>query len=69
MATKMRTETWDNIPRNTKLGYVMYPDLAPKWAQDELRRRAAAEGKQPPKGLPAEPARDYSKVPGLVRKR
>ena len=68
MATKMKADTWDTIPRNTKLAYVMYPAQAPKWAQDELRRRAANEGKQPPKGLPSAPVPDGSKVPGLVRK-
>ena len=78
MSTKMRPDTWDNIDRNTKLAYVMYPAQAPQWAQNEMRRLSALEGKQVPTGLP-EPTptaskpyvgpRDYSRVPGLVRKR
>jgi hypothetical protein len=67
MATRMKPDTWDSIPRNVKLSYVGWPDLAPRWAQDEMRRRFAAEGKNPPKGLPTEPKPDGSKVPGLVR--
>ena len=61
MTTKMRAENWSNIPRNTKLAYVLYPAQAPKWAQDEMRRLSGIEGKQPPKGLPDAPVRN--KVP------
>src|SRR5262249_15975501 len=52
MATRMKPDNWDNIPRNVKLAYILYPSQAPAWAQEEIRRRAANEGKQAPSGIP-----------------
>ena len=57
MTTRMKPETWNNIDRNTKLAYVMYPDKAPTWAQDAMRRMSAAEGKRAPVGVPDAPTR------------
>jgi hypothetical protein len=51
MATRMKPDNWDNIPRNVKLAYILYPSQAPAWAQEEIGRRAALEGKQPPSGI------------------
>jgi hypothetical protein len=51
MATKMRQDTWDALPRNVKLAYVLYPSQAPEWAQREMRARAAYERKQSPMDL------------------
>ena len=48
MATKMRQDTWDTLPRNTKLAYVMYPAQAPERAQREMKARAANERKVSP---------------------
>ena len=76
MAVKMRQDTWETLPRNVKHAYLLYPAQAPEWAQDEMRRRAANEGKQPPRNLPDPTPTptpragriDYGKVPGLVRR-
>jgi len=70
MATNMKQDNWDNIPRNVKLAYILYPAQAPAWAQEEIRRRAALEGKQPPSGITETakaPVREPRVIPGFHR--
>ena len=74
MSTKMKPDNWATIPRNVKLAYVLYPSQAPQWAQDQMSRLAANEGKRSPVAvrggitrMKVEP--DYSRVPGLIRKK
>jgi len=48
MATKMRNETWDTLPRQSKLAAVMYPELVPDHIQREMRTISYGEGKTDP---------------------
>ena len=78
--TKMKPMAWHERPRMNRIASIMYPSLADPDAQRDMAYYSKLEGRQPPVGLPdaalAEPRRsrsrfppDYSKVPGLVRKR
>jgi hypothetical protein len=54
--TKMKPEGWDQLSRSSKLAAVMWPDLAPKHIQAEMKSISWLEGKTDPQ-LRAEQAR------------
>jgi hypothetical protein len=48
--TKMKPEGWDQLSRSSKLAAVMWPDLAPKHIQAEMKAISCGEGKLDPLG-------------------
>jgi hypothetical protein len=46
--TKMKPEGWDQLSRSSKLAAVMWPDLAPKHIQAEMKSISWLEGKTDP---------------------
>ena len=67
--SKLKPDTWDTLPRQSKLAAAMYPDKVP----EHIRRQmlAANPGMASRLGPLLEPrpsltSTDYSKVPGLI---
>jgi hypothetical protein len=48
MATKMREERWHDLPRQSRLARLMYPQLMEKQYQGEVAAMSRNEGKRPP---------------------
>jgi hypothetical protein len=46
--TKLKPEGWDQLSRSSKLAAVMWPDLAPKHIQAEMRSISYGENKLDP---------------------
>lgn len=44
----LKHQRWHDLPRQTRLALVMYPDLAPKDRQQEMAAYAMAERKKSP---------------------
>jgi hypothetical protein len=44
----IKKQKWDDLNREQKLANIMFPHLAPKPIQDEMRLLAANEGKKSP---------------------
>jgi hypothetical protein len=44
----MRKPKWDDLNREQKLANVMFPHLAPKEIQEEMKQLAKNEGKKSP---------------------
>jgi len=46
--TKLKSQSWRDLPRQSKLAAVMWPDLVPKDVQDQMRALSANERKLSP---------------------
>jgi hypothetical protein len=46
--TKLKPESWDQLPRQSKLAACLWPDLVPKHIRDEMRSIARSEDKTDP---------------------
>jgi hypothetical protein len=44
----MRARKWENLSREEKLANIMFPHLASKQIQEEMKQLAANEGKKSP---------------------
>jgi hypothetical protein len=48
MTTKMRNQSWHDLPRQSRLARVLWPQLAEKQYQDEMQVMSKQEGKTSP---------------------
>ena len=46
--TKMKTPSWDSLPRESKLAACLWPQLVPENIKAEMRSISWAEGKTSP---------------------
>ena len=76
--TKMKPVAWHERPRSNRLASIMYPSLADDQAKRDMEYFARQDGKSSPmdmRGGAVEPrssggfSGDYSRIPGLQRKR
>jgi len=79
--TKMKPVAWHERPRINRLASILYPGLADDQAKRDMERFSRQEGKHSPMDMRGgtierpsprsgtEFSGDYSRVPGLVRKR
>ena len=67
--SKLKPDTWDSLPRQSKLAACMYPDKVPEHTRRQmLAANPAMASRLGPLIEPTERERytDYSKVPGLI---
>jgi hypothetical protein len=46
--SKLKPQSWDSLPRQSKLAAVMYPELVPEHIRHEMQSIAYGEGKTDP---------------------
>jgi hypothetical protein len=46
--SKMKPDTWDDLPFNVRAAYQMYPLQAPEWAQRVMQQLANRDVKKSP---------------------
>ena len=79
--SKLKPDSWDTLPRQSKLAACMYPDKVPEDIQQEmlkisdgwgrrasLQRRIDKGNADDGRAKPTVPDDYYSRVPGLRRK-
>jgi hypothetical protein len=78
--SKLKPDTWDSLPRQSKLAACMYPDKVPEHIQQEMLNRSEGQWRaslqsridkgnaDAGKVKPTVPDGYYSRVPGLRRK-
>jgi hypothetical protein len=78
--SKLKPETWNELPRSSKLASVLWPSLTPPHIQAEMQSISRGEGRTSPLDAKVQSERarssvrvnygqrNYDNVPGLRRK-